>query len=106
MWSIANEPRSDEIASEKYFSEVRFLISRNQFIDGFKAFQRYINCTYFFPQIAKLVKSLDQTRPITAAISQSPNSDLASQFLDVIMFNYYASWYSDAGDLQVVQQQV
>lgn len=61
---------------------------------------------FLISQIAALVKSLDQSRPMTAALSQDPSMDLAAQFLDVIMFNYYASWYSNAGALEVVERQV
>ncbi|KAB7495571.1 Beta-glucuronidase, partial [Armadillidium nasatum] len=70
MWSVANEPRSQQAPAGPYFGN-----------------------------LTDYVRSLDSTRPVTAAISQSLSSDLASKSLDVIMLNRYYAWYSDTGHL-------
>jgi len=77
MWSVANEPQSNQKVSEEYFKEV-----------------------------VALGRSLDTTRPFTAALNVNPVEDHAGQFLDVIMFNKYSSWYSDCGSLEVIEKQV
>ncbi|OQR79191.1 beta-glucuronidase-like [Tropilaelaps mercedesae] len=77
MWSVANEPQSNQAESADYFKEV-----------------------------VLHAKSLDRARPVTAALSVDPSVDHIGQFMDVIMFNKYASWYSDAGVLQVIYSQV
>jgi len=64
MWSIANEPKSDDVHSKEYFN-----------------------------QIVKFVKSIDQTRPVTAAISRGWSEDFLADFVDVIMINRYYGWY-------------
>lgn len=73
MWSIANEPQSSKKAAEAYFKSV-----------------------------SQYVKSLDSTRPISAAINQDYSTDLLAQFLDVLMINRYYGWYSDTGNISVI----
>lgn len=51
------------------------------------------------------MKSLDKYRPVSAALSVGPDEDQVGQFMDVIMFNKYASWYSDSGELDVIYSQ-
>ncbi|XP_046391225.1 beta-glucuronidase-like isoform X2 [Ischnura elegans] len=77
MWSIANEPRSQKIAAGPYFRSV-----------------------------VEYVKTLDNTRPLTAAINQGYKVDNLAQYLDIIGVNRYYSWYSDTGHLELVQHQV
>uniref|UniRef100_A0A1I8P6B0 Beta-glucuronidase n=1 Tax=Stomoxys calcitrans TaxID=35570 RepID=A0A1I8P6B0_STOCA len=73
MWSIANEPRSSKNQSEQYFRE-----------------------------IVRYVKTLDTTRPLTAAINVEMDKDKLAQFLDVISFNRYNAWYHNAGHLDTI----
>ncbi|XP_043282204.1 beta-glucuronidase [Venturia canescens] len=73
MWSIANEPRSQLTGTEEYFGSV-----------------------------ASHTRNLDPTRPITAALSRGAYEDKAGQFLDVIGFNRYNSWYSNTGCLDMI----
>src|SRR6266487_4369449 len=77
MWSIANEPKSSDEAAKDYFQ-----------------------------QVASFTKSLDKTRPISAAINQDFSRDHMSPFLDVLMINRYYSWYSDTGYLEVIGKQI
>ncbi|XP_047504358.1 beta-glucuronidase isoform X1 [Pieris napi] len=70
MWSISNEPRSANYKADAYFGKV-----------------------------VKHVKSMDLSRPVTIAISQSYLNDKAGQHLDVICFNRYNGWYSNTGSL-------
>jgi len=77
MWSVANEPRSQESAAGDYFSS-----------------------------IASFTRSLDGGRPVTAAINQSPGADHAAASLDVIFLNRYYSWYSDPGHTELVTAQM
>ncbi|KAA0189204.1 hypothetical protein HAZT_HAZT011763 [Hyalella azteca] len=76
MWSVGNEPKSSQLAADDYFRAV-------------------VNAS----------KLADPTRPVTAVLSESVNSDLAAQWLDVIWVNRYFSWYSDTGHLEVIQRQ-
>ncbi|XP_045483905.1 beta-glucuronidase isoform X2 [Pieris rapae] len=77
MWSISNEPRSANYKADAYFGKV-----------------------------VKHVKSMDLSRPVTIAISQSYLNDKAGQHLDVICFNRYNSWYHDTGILEVIMGNV
>jgi beta-glucuronidase len=77
MWSIANEPHSSSSAALEYFKKV-----------------------------AAHAKSLDNTRPITAAISEGYKTDKMSASLDVLMINRYYGWYSDTGYPQVIGKHV
>ncbi|XP_045516984.1 beta-glucuronidase isoform X2 [Pieris brassicae] len=77
MWSISNEPRSANYKADAYFGKV-----------------------------VKHVKSMDLSRPVTIAISQSYLNDKAGQHLDVICFNRYNSWYHDTGILEVITANV
>lgn len=77
MWSIANEPRSQANGADWYFGAV-----------------------------AKYTRALDATRPLTAALAQHYAADQAGQHLDVIGFNRYNGWYSNAGRLDMVTGRV
>ncbi|KAH8233584.1 hypothetical protein KR026_010029 [Drosophila bipectinata] len=77
MWSIANEPRTGNINADSYFSLV-----------------------------ANFTRSLDKTRPITAAIAVPYTNDHAGRHLDIISFNRYNAWYSNTGRLDMVTQNV
>ncbi|XP_061389537.1 beta-glucuronidase-like [Musca vetustissima] len=73
MWSIANEPRTQKNQSEAYFRE-----------------------------IVRYAKTLDLSRPITAAINVEIGKDKLAQFLDIISFNRYNAWYHNAGHLDSI----
>ncbi|KAF4520121.1 hypothetical protein B566_EDAN010277 [Ephemera danica] len=77
MWSLANEARSQQPASEAYFKD-----------------------------LASYVKHLDPTRPITMAINQPYNKDHGAAFMDVIAVNHYFAWYSDTGRLELIARQM
>ncbi|KFB50105.1 AGAP011859-PA-like protein [Anopheles sinensis] len=77
MWSIANEPRTSQSKADAYFAAV-----------------------------AEYTKKLDPTRPITAAIAVNVNDDLAAQHLDIVSFNRYNAWYSNAGRLNMITNRV
>lgn len=76
-WSIANEPRTQLYEAEAYFK-----------------------------QIAKHTKTLDSSRPITAALARGFDEDNAGQFLDIISFNRYNSWYSNPGRIDMIVDRV
>lgn len=73
MWSIANEPKSNQPEADQYFKE-----------------------------IVHFTKSLDSKRPITAALNAYPTTCRAAQYLDIISFNRYNGWYNSAGKFDVV----
>lgn len=77
FWSVANEAESQKPESEAYFREV-----------------------------TDLVRKLDPTRPVTAAINKQFDDCYLTQFLDVIMLNRYVAWYSNAGSLELVKSQL
>ncbi|KAB0793397.1 hypothetical protein PPYR_13017 [Photinus pyralis] len=73
MWSIANEPRTQTETAGQYFGEV-----------------------------AKHIKELDDTRPITIAIARGVNEDKSGFHLDIISFNRYNAWYQSPGRLDMI----
>ncbi|KAG5337921.1 BGLR glucuronidase, partial [Acromyrmex heyeri] len=77
MWSLANEPRTQLPQAEEYFM-----------------------------QIAYHTKAIDPTRPVTIALARGVQEDKAGQFLDVISFNRYNAWYSNAGRLDMIIDRV
>ncbi|CAI7588043.1 unnamed protein product [Penicillium glandicola] len=72
MWSIANEPASNEDGAREYFEP-----------------------------LAKLTRELDSTRPITFANVglATYETDQISDLFDVSCLNRYFGWYSQTGDL-------
>ncbi|CAL1689343.1 unnamed protein product [Lasius platythorax] len=77
MWSLANEPRTQLPQAEEYFK-----------------------------QIAHHAKAIDPTRPVTIALARGVQEDKAGQFLDVISFNRYNAWYSNAGRMDMITDRV
>lgn len=77
MWSAANEPRTQFPAAKAYFEAV-------------------INH----------IRSLDTSRPTTIVEAQAPASTESSHFVDIVSFNRYNAWYSEAGNLDVVTEHV
>lgn len=76
-WSIANEPRTQLAAAAGYFQEV-----------------------------VRHTKALDSSRPITIALSRGVNEDKAGEFLDIISFNRYNSWYHNSGRTDMITEKV
>ncbi|XP_011312039.1 beta-glucuronidase [Fopius arisanus] len=77
MWSISNEPRTSLPGADTYFK-----------------------------QVALHTKTTDPTRPITIALSTSYTQDRAAQYLDIISFNRYNSWYANPGRLDMIVDRV
>ncbi|KAI1293683.1 Beta-glucuronidase [Halotydeus destructor] len=80
MWSIANEPMSEDEAAKNYFKRV-----------------------------VQHARSLDTSRPISAAMhtnTDNAGTDKMAPFLDLLMLNRYFGWYTDSGALQVISRQV
>ncbi|XP_015182643.1 PREDICTED: beta-glucuronidase-like [Polistes dominula] len=77
MWSLANEPRTQLQGADVYFK-----------------------------QIADHTKALDPTRPVTIALARSVQEDKVGQYLDVISFNRYNSWYVNPGRLDMIIDRV
>ncbi|CAG4987138.1 unnamed protein product [Parnassius apollo] len=77
MWSIANEPKSADSLADAYFGE-----------------------------IVEHVKSMDLSRPITIAISETYTDDQSAKHLDVISFNRYNGWYLETGSLTSITNNV
>lgn len=75
MWSIANEAATNEEAAVPYFTAV---------IDQ--------------------ARRLDPTRPITMVQTMWPSVDKVSQLVDVICLNRYWGWYSDHGQLSLIER--
>jgi beta-glucuronidase len=74
MWSLANEPASEEEGAHEYFQP-----------------------------LVRLARELDpQKRPITIALQglATPDTDQVADLLDVIALNRYYGWYSYAGQLE------
>jgi len=77
MWSVANEPASHEQGALPYFQ-----------------------------RIAKEVRNLDPTRPITLVNSSTPDTCRVAQLFDVVCVNRYYSWYTDSGHLELIEFQL
>ncbi|XP_017773135.1 PREDICTED: beta-glucuronidase-like isoform X2 [Nicrophorus vespilloides] len=76
-WSIANEPRSHKKNTGQYFKNV-----------------------------VDFAKSLDQSRPVTASLNRGYFEDQLAQYLDIISFNRYNSWYQNEGKLDMIVKRV
>ncbi|XP_060576094.1 beta-glucuronidase-like isoform X2 [Ruditapes philippinarum] len=77
MWSVANEPATNKAKAGPYFKSV---------IDH--------------------VRSLDSSRPVTFVCNQDYNTDVAVQYVDIILVNKYYAWYSDVGHTELIQLQL
>ncbi|XP_042857678.1 beta-glucuronidase-like isoform X1 [Penaeus japonicus] len=76
MWSVGNEPRSNQAAAKEYFRSV-------------------VDATH----------DADPSRPVTCVLNKRALVDLAGSSLDVILVNRYFSWYSDTGHLELIYNQ-
>lgn len=77
MWSVANEPASYEEGARSYFERV---IQRT--------------------------RELDPTRPVTVVESSGCHETKIGDLVDVVCVNRYYSWYTDCGDLDIVEYQL
>lgn len=74
MWSVANEPASDEKGADEYFKP-----------------------------LIELTKELDpQKRPVTVVtyLMSTPDTCQIAELLDVLCLNRYYGWYAQGGDLE------
>ncbi|KAK4302474.1 hypothetical protein Pmani_025435 [Petrolisthes manimaculis] len=76
MWSVGNEPKSNEAAALNYFRKV-----------------------------VSATKSADPSRPVTCVLNKPKEKEYAASSLDVILVNRYYSWYGDTGHLEVIKMQ-
>ncbi len=77
MWSLANEPYDYEESAVDYFAEV-----------------------------AKHTRELDPERPITIVSCSKPHLCKIADLIDIICVNYYFSWYTTPGRLDVLEHQL
>lgn len=77
MWSVANEAATYEDGAEEYFKRV-----------------------------IEETRKLDPTRPVTIVESSFPKETKVSKYVDVICVNRYYSWYTDSGDLSLIEYQL
>ncbi len=57
----------------------------------------------YFKAIVKELRKLDDTRPISKALTLHPRDDKISQLFDLIIFNIYACWYGLTGRLEQLE---
>lgn len=74
MWSVANEPASQEKGAAPYFKK-----------------------------IARLARSLDRTRPITLVTCAAAGKDRVMRYFDVLCVNRYFGWYVNPGRLDEIE---
>lgn len=77
MWSVANEPASEEVGAAEYFRP-----------------------------LVELTRELDpQKRPVTIVthMMATPDKCQVADFLDVLCLNRYYGWYVEGGDLEVAK---
>lgn len=77
MWSAANEPATFEQDSLPYFKEV-----------------------------VDYTRKLDPHRPVTIVSCVKPSDCKVSHLIDVVCVNYYFSWYTTPGRLDVIECQL
>ncbi len=77
MWSVANEAATNEKSCKPYFEKV-----------------------------VAHTRKLDSTRPVTIVECIQSEDSCVSHLSDVVCINYYLSWYSDPGHLELVELQV
>lgn len=79
MWSIANEPASNEPGARAYFEP-----------------------------LVQLARELDPTRPLTFSIVflSRPDTDVVVDLVDVVSLNRYFGWYIDLGDLASAERKL
>lgn len=73
MWSVTNEPNSNEENALPYFTEV-----------------------------VKQIRSLDDTRPVTGVMCVDVQEDKISQLFDVVCINRYFAWYTQTGRTETI----
>ena len=73
LWSVANEPATDEAASEPYFGA---LLNASRALDP-------------------------QRRPLTYVTNRDVANDLAARHVDLLCVNRYYGWYTDGGSAYV-----
>ena len=76
MWSIANEPSSNEDGAREYFEP-----------------------------LVQLARELDPTRPVTYSVVMfaNPGNDKIADLFDVLSINRYYGWYVFTGDLATAE---
>ncbi|KAJ9592381.1 hypothetical protein L9F63_015949 [Diploptera punctata] len=77
FWSLANEARTHLNGADAYFRAV-----------------------------SEHVRRLDPKRPITMALARGVGEDRTGQYLDMIGFNRYNSWYVHAGRTEIIRNNV
>ena len=77
MWSLANEPLDYEENSVDYFT-----------------------------QVAEHTRKLDPERPMTIVSCSKPQLCKIAHLIDIICVNYYFSWYTTPGALEVLEHQL
>ena len=77
MWSIGNEPRSENPAARDYFQAV-----------------------------ADHTRAMDPTRPITLVIDRNWDNDQGAYAVDIIGINRYFGWYVDTGEIDYIYRQL
>jgi beta-glucuronidase len=60
----------------------------------------------YFTKLTKLMRKLDDTRPISKALTLHPRDDKIAQLFDLIIFNVYACWYSVCGHLELLDEKL
>ena len=60
----------------------------------------------YFTKLVKEMRKLDDTRPISKALTLHPRDDKIGQLFDLIIFNIYACWYSVTGHLELLEEKL
>ncbi len=77
MWSVANEAATYESGARPYFARV-----------------------------AEAMRQLDATRPTAIVEYTLPDESNVADLFDVLCVNRYLGWYTDSGDIQVIETQL
>jgi beta-glucuronidase len=64
------------------------------------------NSLKYFTALVKEMRKLDDTRPISKALTLRPEDDKIAQIFDLVIFNIYACWYGGAGRLHTLEDRL
>jgi len=64
------------------------------------------NSLKYFTHLTKLMRGMDDTRPISKALTLRPEDDNIAQLFDLVIFNIYACWYGGAGRLHTLEDRL
>lgn len=60
----------------------------------------------YFTKLTREMRKMDDTRPISKALTLHPRDDKIAQLFDLVIFNIYACWYGGPGRLETLESRL